>query len=77
MVLGLVYLSNNLNLERTKFWEEVGLVIIHVSDGGVVIGKIIEVESTTMTVRDINGLRQWISNDAISRIQELGENHDK
>jgi hypothetical protein len=67
-------MSSNVNEEMAKFWEEIGLVIIHVSDGGVIIGKIIDISSTTLTVRDINGLRQWISNEAVSRIQELGEN---
>jgi len=65
-------MSGVINEEMTKFWKEIGLVIIHVSDGGIIIGKIIEVSSSTLTVKDVNGFRHWISNDAISRIQEIG-----
>lgn len=55
-----------------KFWNEVGLVIIHVSDGGVIIGRIIETAQSMLTVKDLNGSRHWINNDSVVRIEEIG-----
>ena len=63
--------------EELEFWEKIGLVIIYVSDGGVIIGRIIEVKNSVITIRDLQGLRHWITQDSISRIMELGESQIK
>lgn len=63
--------------ELKRFWEEVGLVILYDSAGGVIIGRIIDVTMTHMTMRDLQGLRHWINQDSIVKIMELGESNIK
>lgn len=63
--------------ELKKFWEEVGLIVLYDSAGGVIIGRIIEVSANLITMRDLQGLRHWISQDSITKIMELGERNDR
>ena len=57
--------------EAIKFWEEVGLVVVYTGDG-IIIGRITEFTSTIVTVKDLQGLRHWVSQDSISQIVEIG-----
>ena len=69
---GVDVLSTYFNEEMQKFWDEIGLVIVHTGDG-IIIGRITEVTQTILTIRDLRGLRHWVSQDSISSIMELGE----
>ena len=59
------------NKEMQEFWDGIGIIIVYTGDG-VVIGRIIEVTQAMITVRDLKGMRHWISQDSIARIEEVG-----
>jgi hypothetical protein len=63
--------------ELKRFWEEVGLIVLYDGAGGVIIGRIIDVSVNLITMRDLQGLRHWISHDSITKIMELGESNLK
>jgi len=54
------------------YWTKVGLLIIFDSNGSVTMGRLIDVVSGMVVVRDITGLRHWINPDSIVRIMEVG-----
>jgi hypothetical protein len=54
-----------------KFWEKIDLVIVYDTNGTATIGRIVDVNATTITIKDIQGFRHWLFHDSISKIQEL------
>lgn len=65
-------MSTEWKQESVKYWQEVGPVVVYDSNGNMVMGRIEDLTIQFVIVRDILGMRHWISPDAIVRITEVG-----